>query len=79
MTKKEYYNYLTWMFETFAMTIQEENKRTGCQTRKQTLVFDMDQFSMKLLTSKPGLGKKLNKTTEFFIFIKSLKQFVVIY
>jgi hypothetical protein len=47
------------MFETFAMTIQEENKRTGCRTRKKTIVFDMDQFSMKQLTSKPGLGKKI--------------------
>jgi hypothetical protein len=55
LTKKDFYNYLTWMFETFSKTIQEvNNKRTGYRTTRQTLVFDLDQFSMMNLTTKPG-------------------------
>lgn len=55
LTKKDFYNYLTWMFETFSKTIQEvNNKRTGYHTTRQTLVFDLDQFSMMNLTTKPG-------------------------
>ena len=59
MTKKEFYNYLTWMFETFSKTIQEVNKQTRYRTTKQTLVFDLDQFSMRQLTIKPGKKKLL--------------------
>ncbi|XP_046633787.1 SEC14-like protein 2 [Daphnia pulicaria] len=55
LTKKDFYNYLTWMFETFSKTIQEvNNKRTGYHTTRQTLVFDLDQFSMMNLTTKPA-------------------------
>lgn len=54
MTKKEYYNFLTWMTETFVAVITQENNRTGYRTKKQTFIIDLDQFSMRHLVSKPG-------------------------
>lgn len=54
VTKKEYYKFLTLMFELFVVSITQENNRTGYRTRKQTFIIDLDQFSMWQLTSKPG-------------------------
>ncbi|XP_057372734.1 SEC14-like protein 2 isoform X2 [Daphnia carinata] len=70
MTKKEYYNFLTWMLETFVVVIAQENNRTGCRTRKQTFIIDLDQFSMRHLTSKP-VGSFMNAGAAILVLIQN--------
>jgi hypothetical protein len=68
MSKKEYHNHLAWMFETIAMKIEEKNKRTELRTNKLTLVFDLDQFSMRQLTIKLGNNVKISRLQTITLF-----------
>ncbi|KAK4004693.1 hypothetical protein OUZ56_006421 [Daphnia magna] len=70
MTKKEYYNFLTWMTETFVAVITQENNQTGYRTKKQTFIIDLDQFSMRHLVSKP-VGSFMNAGAAIITIIQT--------
>jgi len=59
VTHKEYLNFTTWLYETFAQGINKEIERTGKRTTQLTIVLDFEHFSMRQMASKQGISRNI--------------------
>ncbi|XP_032781623.2 SEC14-like protein 2 isoform X2 [Daphnia magna] len=65
LTNKEYNNFVTWLLETFVLSVQKEIERTGKLTLQMVFILDFEHFSMKQLASKLAVETILDIVKHF--------------
>ncbi|KAI9561272.1 hypothetical protein GHT06_012228 [Daphnia sinensis] len=65
LTNKEYNNFVTWLFETIALSVKKENERTGKRITQIVFLLDFEHFSMKQLASKLAVETILDMVKRF--------------